>query len=78
MSSSSACWNAAARFCLRTSAFWQIVHAARAYALDFLGHVGPVVGAREFMVDSVALYVQHGLVFRLYECHSLALRDENS
>ena len=59
-------------------AFWQIVHAAHTLCLDFLGHVGPLIGAREFMVDSVALYVQHGFVFHLCEGHSLALRDEDS
>jgi hypothetical protein len=50
--------------------------ACRAYTFDFVGHLRPVVGAREFMVDSVALYVQHCFVLRLNECQSLAFRDE--
>ena len=38
---------------------------------------GPVIGAREFVIDSVAFYVQHGFVFRLYECYALALGNKD-
>ena len=51
--------------------------ARRADCLDIVGHVGPVIGAAEFVIDSVAFYVQHCLVFRLDECYTLALGNKD-
>ena len=48
-----------------------------AYCLDIVGHMGPVIGSREFVINSVAFYVQHRLVFRLDECYTLALWNED-
>jgi hypothetical protein len=40
--------------------------------------LGPIVEARQFMVDSVALDVNHGFMFRLCKGNALASGDKNA
>ena len=41
-------------------------------------HLGPIVQARQFVVDPVALDVNHGFMFHLCKGDALASGDENA